>query len=58
MIVKLLVKEVKDCVGLLNHIQKVKVDIFGIRRRDGCASQKIKKKVLACKVHFRFIHLI
>lgn len=57
MIVKLLVKEVKDCVGLLNYIQKVKVGIFGIRRWDGCANQKTNKRVLAYKVHFRNLSL-
>lgn len=58
MIVKLLVKEVKDCVGLLNHIQEVEVGIFGICRWDGCASRKTNKRALSCTVHFRFIHLI
>lgn len=55
MIVKLLIEEVKDCVGLLNHIQKVEVGIFGICRWDGCASQETNKRALSC--HFRLVHL-
>lgn len=49
MIVELLIKEVEDCVGLLDHIQEVQVGIFGIRRRDCCVRQYCHSKPFLVK---------
>lgn len=38
-IIKLLIKEVKNSVGLLHHIQEVQVGIFGICRRNSWRDQ-------------------
>lgn len=46
MIIKLLIKEMEDCVGLLDHIQEVQVGIFGIRRWNSCVRQFSHSKTL------------
>lgn len=54
MIVKLLIKEVEDCVGLLDHIQEVQVGIFGIRRWDGCVINVMHNKCSFCFSNFLY----
>lgn len=39
MIIKLLIKEMKNSVSLLHHIQEIEVGVFGICRRNSCETK-------------------